>query len=172
MRIIQYASIIVPFLIIAAIGDIRTSLLVGSRGYKVTGLGVFFCALAILLLRYRIAISIAGPLLLISFVAIQVGFGILMTKEKYIADILRTKRNFYQRLLGIVPEEVLQMIKEKGGDKPTVENRNEITTILVGIFSIMIGVITFLLKNEMIYSAILVVCGLIFVFMGLCYGRR
>jgi len=150
----------------------KKSILIRSSGYRTIGMGFFVCAIALIIMRLEI-VSVSYVLLIIGFIVTQVGFGIIMTKEKRIIDSLRNNTKWYQRVLGIIPKEAIQNIMRKKDERGTgVEKVDVKGSFFVGLFSIAAGTLILFWRKEVGYPVLLIVSGIIFISMSKIYGRK
>ncbi len=148
------------FLCFAALYFWRSNVL-RSKGYRLYGLGSLLLSLTLILLRFNNEFYLF--LLIISFIVVQIGAGILMTKEKYIYDAYK-RLPFFKRLLsGFYPVWAARVLAEQESDKSIKsEKTNGKAAIVTGSLLICMGLSIAIWKNEIAYPVGLAATGIFF----------
>jgi hypothetical protein len=138
---------------------------IASIGYRLIGVGCgLMGAMFLLLGAWQHAVALVPGV--IGFLVAQLGFGILMTKEKLKDEIVRRHTNLLQRLAGRIPLQLAAQVqvKEQAAVGTPVGRWQ---TALVAAVCTSSGVLLSLFSDRYVYAALLVVSGLIFAGLAL-----
>ncbi len=152
------------FLCFAALYFWRSKVL-RSKGYRLYGIGSILLSLTIILLRFNNEFYLF--LLIIGFIVVQIGAGILMTQEKYIYDSYKRLPFFKRMFSGFYPVWAAKVLAEQESDQGiNSEKMNGRAAIVTGSLVICMGVGIAIWRNEIAYPVCLAATGIFFIIMG------
>jgi multisubunit Na+/H+ antiporter MnhG subunit len=139
--------------------------------YTLIGIASVLLALVIILIKYNNIFYYF--LIIIAFILEKIGFGILFSKEIRVYEAVRSQSSYWKRLVGIFPQETIQNIEKREEDVSTKsKSEKQRPSMLVGISSIIMGVIGLFWSTEKVFPAILILVGIFFILMGEFYGKH
>ncbi len=157
------------FLCFAALYFWRSKVL-RSKGYRLYGIGSVLLSLTIILLRFNNEFYLF--LLIIGFIVVQIGAGILMTKEKYIYDAYKRLPFFKRMLSGFYPMWAAKVLAEQESDQSIKsEKTNGKAALVTGLLLICMGVGIAIWKSEIAYPVCLAATGIFFIIMGRLHNK-
>ncbi len=141
-----------------------------SKGYKLYGISSLLLSIALILIKFNIDLYLF--LIIIGFIVVTIGSGVLMTKEKYIYEAYRRLPFFKRSLSGFYPLWATQEInKHENGKSIKSEKISGKSAILAGLLSICIGIAIFFWGKEIVYPVCLTAAGILFIIMGRVHNK-
>jgi hypothetical protein len=94
------------------------------------------------------------------FLIVQLGFGILLTKERPLDRLFLKNTNLFQRFTGHIPPQLMTEIQEM---QIATDIKDRKAILFVGIFSIIAALFISIWKKEFIYPLLLFISGVGFI---------